>query len=402
MKYNKSRKFSIIARYAFLVIAAAILFYLCLVHFADIGNTFFTVVGYIQPIWIGLILAFLINPLMKLLENRFLPWAFRKKLKSSWYRTLGILIAYLIMALVFFFFIILVIPRLTQSLADLTNNLIAAIPQINPTYEAIKQSITTSEFVENLGIESTVVSFFDSFVGDLQVFLKELSQQLPQMITSLFNGILSTISSVVNVILGVIISVYFLTGKEKLLAQCRKICVAIFPERASNVILDTAKDANRILSGYVIGALIDAVIVGVLCFILMNIFGIAREYSVLVSLIIACTNVIPYFGPFLGGIPSFLLIFVQNPRQALFFAILIVVLQQIDGNIIAPKIQEGNTGLPALWVIFGIMMFGGILGIPGMFIGVPLFAIIYSLISRYINYRLRLKEKSTETAAYLN
>ena len=201
-----------------------------------------------------------------------------------------------------------------------------------------------------------------------------------------------------NFIIGIVISIYVLLGKETFIAQAKKLVYAVFPADRGNVIVATVRKANDIFGGFIIGKILDSVIIGILCFIGLSI--LQMPYTLLVSVIVGVTNVIPFFGPYIGAIPSAILIMLANPIQGLYFIIFILVLQQVDGNIIGPKILGDSTGLNSFWVVFAILVGGGLFGVAGMIFGVPLFATIYYITRKLTAWVLRKKGLPEETAAY--
>ena len=194
---------------------------------------------------------------------------------------------------------------------------------------------------------------------------------------------------VFDIVIAIVLSVYIMYSKETLIAQLKKAIYAVFKKETSSNLVRFARESHRIFSGFINGKLIDSLIIGILCFIGMSLIDF--EFTMLISFIVGCTNVIPFFGPFLGAIPSVLILLMVDPWQAFWFAIFVFVLQQLDGNVIGPKILGDSTGLPALWVMFAILVGGGIFGIIGMFIGVPAFAVIYKFTKEYLENKLKEK-----------
>ena len=188
--------------------------------------------------------------------------------------------------------------------------------------------------------------------------------------------------------------VYLLNIKDTLTAQVKKIVYAILPVQAANGTVEEFRYIHKVFSGFIIGKLIDSLIIGVLCFILMNLFAL------LISVIVGVTNVIPFFGPFIGAIPSAVLVFLISPRQCLYFVGLVLVLQQFDGNILGPKILGDSTGLSSFWVLFSILLFGGLMGFVGMIIAVPTFAVIYRLVTEFTTWKLGKKALSDSLDSY--
>ena len=250
-------------------------------------------------------------------------------------------------------------------------------------------------------ITDTVETFFeDDIFSKVQTYL-----------TSITSGVIYGVKFVLNVIVGLIISVYVMADQEHFAGQAKKIVYAMFKPVRANVIVDTVRKSNEIFSGFISGKILDSAIIGVLAYIVLAIMKMPD--TVLVAVIIGVTNVIPFFGPFIGAIPailitlligavpSFIIIVLQNPIQGLYFLIFIVVLQQIDGNIIGPKILGSSTGLSAFWVVFAILVFGGLWGFPGMLLGVPLMAVIYYVAQKTVSYFLKKRGLTTDTLAYV-
>jgi predicted PurR-regulated permease PerM len=222
----------------------------------------------------------------------------------------------------------------------------------------------------------------------------------------LFNSILSYLSqissglftAIKDAILGIFISIYMLTSKEHLHAQARRITAALFKEKNRNHILRYRRIANRTFGNFFVGIIIDAILITIVTFVALTIFRV--PYAILVSVIVGCTNIIPVFGPFIGAIPSAFIIFVKEPSKALVFIILILIIQQIEGNIIAPKILGNSTGVSPLGVIVAIILMGAYLGVIGMIIGVPIFAMILTVCNEIIETRLKANGLPTDTAEY--
>ena len=212
--------------------------------------------------------------------------------------------------------------------------------------------------------------------------------------TQLTAGVILMVREILNFIIGMIVSIYVLFSKEKFMCQAKKLVYAIFRPTKANLILHVGSKSNEIFGGFIIGKIIDSAIIGVLCFIGLSILNI--PYTLLVSVIVGVTNVIPFFGPYIGAIPSALLIFLADPVKGVYFVIFIILLQQFDGNILGPKILGNTTNLSSFWVLFAILLFGGVFGIVGMVIGVPVFAFIYQLIREWVLDRLEEQKLQTQ------
>ena len=215
---------------------------------------------------------------------------------------------------------------------------------------------------------------------------------------SLTNGVINVVNVVTNLIVGLVVSIYVLSSKEHFFAQTKKVTYAIFSIRTTNALLRITRRADRVFGKFVKGKLIEALIIGLLCFVGMSIFGM--PFATLISVIIGVTNIVPFFGPIVGAVFSCILILLVDPLSAVYFAIFILILQQFDGNVIGPKILGDSTGLSSFWVIFSIMIFGGLFGFTGMIIGVPTFALIYSLVAEMVSERLKRNDMPSDTADY--
>ena len=223
------------------------------------------------------------------------------------------------------------------------------------------------------------------------------------MIKTVSISVISTLGVLWDFIIGFIISIYVLASKETFAGQAKKIAYALFEPDSANIILNNFRFTHKTFVGFVGGKILDSIIIGILCFIGTSIMNM--PYAVLVSVIIGVTNVIPFFGPFLGAIPTTILIFVVDPGHplnCLYFVLFILILQQFDGNILGPKILGNSTGITGFWVIFSITLFGGLFGVGGMIVGVPLFAVLYAIIKSYVNGALRRKKLPEDTASYIS
>ena len=204
-------------------------------------------------------------------------------------------------------------------------------------------------------------------------------------------GVLNVVVVLKNLIIGIIVAVYMLASRKRFVQQGKLVLYSIFKPRWAELIKEEAKYADKMFGGFINGKILDSAIIGVLCYIACLIFKFPS--ALLVSVIIGVTNVIPFFGPFIGAIPATLLILIQNPIKALWFVLFVLVLQQVDGNIIGPKILGNTTGLSSFWVLFAILLFGGLWGFVGMIIGVPLFAVIYDIIKKLVIHGLKRNEE---------
>ena len=382
-RFDWEPRYTTIAIYAFLVIAASILFGMFAVNYEKVWGLVKTIFAYLVPFVYGFGIAFLLNPLMVFFERR-LPG---QKLSGRMRRNLALLLAYLLSLFVAVIFFLVVIPTLAESVTAIAKNIAFYSTQVDTIVSELTAMIPEELFSEEVG------KAIDQFVQGITSFVVTTMLQAVSLTTRVTSG-------VIDLIMGAIISLYMLANKETLFAQCKQILYALFPERMVCRLIDIAHDSNEKFSGFIIGKIIDSLIIGILCGIGMWIFKM--PFITLVSLIVGVTNIIPYFGPFIGAIPGILLVLIGGgPAQALGFALFVLVLQQFDGNILGPAILGQSTGLSAMWVIFAILLFGGLYGFVGMIIGVPLLAVLFGLAREFFSWRLEKKGLSTQVSDYV-
>ena len=268
----------------------------------------------------------------------------------------------------------------------------------NPEFQkSVMDFINQSSMDFTTLINTKVMPQLNSF-NDVTKMLSQLNG-LVNVITSVSMSVYSIFKEAWNLVIGFIISIYLLASKELFAAQAKKIVYAFCSVNRANRFISNVRFAHKTFGGFFVGKILDSIIIGVICFAVTSILG--TPFCVLISVIIGVTNIIPFFGPFLGAIPSTLLILFIDPLQALYFVIFVIILQQVDGNIIGPKILGSSTGLSSFWVIFSITLFGGLWGILGMIVGVPIFAILFAFMKSLIETRLTSKNLSSETGKYL-
>lgn len=384
---NNNKRYSTIAVYTVGVLLVGILFAFLLWHFDEIGSVFSKITGICSPIIYGALIAYLLNPLMRIFEDKLLKKRHVHGLSRTARRTLAVILTFLAFLILIALFVWMLLPQLADSIKDLGDK----FPSYLQSVEDLAHSIAASGGFIAEAIESLLTNI-NEFIDSSYDLLQQYFPRITEMLQSVAEGAL-------DIVLGIVFSIYFLMAKEHLAAQFKKFLRAITKETTYNNILRVATLANNTFGKYFTGAILDSMLVGVICFLLMTILGM--PYAPLISVIIGVTNVIPYFGPFIGAIPSALILFVSNPIYAIYFAVLILVLQQIDGNVIAPRIHSASTGLAQVWVIVAITLMSGLFGFIGMFIGVPLFSVIYTLVKEQIDKRLAKKALPTETVEYM-
>lgn len=393
MKIEWNKKYTTIAAYTLIVLVIGVLLYQVLNNFSYFRDILQVVFNLLVPFVYGFSFAYIFNPILNWFEKKFFPWISRKRMSRKACRYAGVCCTLIVSLLLIGFLIGLIIPQLALSVANI-------ISQIT-VYAANVRDIIVS-FISNFKNSDTFLPIIEnmmSYIEDLiRGFMGMLSDSFSGIINTTISTTISITSTIVNVFIGFVIAVYVWISKETFFAQLKKLLYAFLPNSAVERMLGLANTANFVFSGFIIGKIIDSLIIGVICYIGMTILNM--PFALLISVLVCVTNVIPYFGPFIGAIPSILLLLFVDPVKSLWFTIFIIVLQQIDGNIIGPKILGESTGLSAFWVIFAVTVFGGLMGFVGMIIGVPLFAVIYAIIKEASENRLRKKEMATETYAY--
>lgn len=390
MKFEWNSKYATIGLYSFLTIGACILLFVFIKDFAYIQAFAGKLAGLLMPFILGFILAYILNPVLNFIEKKLFPLVLGKKVSRKTRRCWAVLLTMLFALAVIAVFFAIVIPQLVDSVMGL-------YVQIPPALYALQNRIFT--WLERLDIgEQYITQLISLSTQYAEQLVNNAYSFITKAVPHLLNMTINFTSGVLKIVVGLIVCVYLFFAKEKFMAQGKKLLYAFLPQKPVNMLLKLAADSHRIFSGFISGKILDSFIIGVLCYIGLLLIG--TPYPLLISLIVGVTNVIPYFGPFIGAVPSALFILLIDPIHCLWFLIFILFLQQLDGNVIGPKILGDSTGLSAFWVIFSITLFGGLWGFIGMLIGVPLFAVIYSVCKSYAEYRLRCKEMATETAAY--
>lgn len=373
------------------VIALSILFLFLLFRGAVLKMALGKLWNIILPFVYGAVMAYLLKPICNFFEKWFstlivrkLKWKGKKVIES-----LSITCSLIAGLIVITLLIMIIVPQLMKSLTGIINE----IPKtINEILSRLDYHVGNKEIIEN-----QIEQFLNGIIVNLEQWADAgLLLNLKFVITGVSSGVISIIVVLKNIIIGIIIAAYLLAGRKKFAAQGEIVLYSIFKEKWADFILEEVRLTDQMFSSFITGKLIDSAMIGVICFIWMWAFDM--PFSVLISVIIGITNIIPFFGPFIGGIPSGILILFVDPLKCIWFLIFILVLQQFDGNILGPKILGNTTGLSSFWVLFSILFFGGLFGFVGMIIGVPTFAVIYDIIKKLVGKGLihRKKENMLE------
>ena len=380
----------------FITFACCILFFFMLLRYQGFADGWHKIVGAAQSIIIGLVLAYLLNPIMEFLERKLYK-RLKGKMKTDQKakklsRGLGIAGAILFLLII----IILLIAAIVPSVISCIVGVIDTLPGNVQNFIKVVQSGKLGEY-EVTGTISDMLTKLVDYVENWAT--KTLLPEAKTYLLQITSGMINIVKAVINFIVGIIVAAYVLMIKESLIGQSKKAIYAIFKPRQGNIIIETMHKADEIFGGFIIGKVIDSAIIGVICYVGCSILHIPD--AMLVAVIVGVTNIIPVFGPFIGAVPSLLLVVVQSPWHALYLLIFIIILQQVDGNIIGPKILGSSTGLSSFWVMFAILIGGGLFGFLGMLLGVPVFAMIYYIVQRLVNHSIGNRQLPIATDAYV-
>lgn len=365
-------------------ISLSIIFFFLIYRFDGFGDAISTLTGILMPFIYGAVIAYLLKPVCNTIEaflRRFIP----EKMKGL-INALSVTFTILFGLLLIYALCMMIIPQLITSVTTLYYTAQANITKF--MYWA-----NHLEFIEkNEQIMELLNSAYAALNTNLDTWIKNtLLPSMQNILSGAALGVLNVVVVLKNLIIGIIVAVYMLASRKRFVQQGKMVLYSVVKPRWASLITEEVKYADRMFGGFINGKILDSAIIGLLCYIGCLIFKFPS--ALLVSVIIGVTNVIPFFGPFIGAIPATLLILIQNPIKALWFVLFVLVLQQADGNIIGPKILGNTTGLSSFWVLFAILLFGGLWGFAGMIVGVPLFAVIYDVIKKLVIHGLRRNEE---------
>ena len=371
------------------VVCAILLIYDLVFRESIVMNYAGVLLGILAPILYGAAMAYLLAPIVNWFERIILRRQGRTP--SKWQRAVSVVLTWLVVLALLYALLSILLPELYASVVQLVGNAqgyylkvygwVIHILENNPNFAAKATEIINEYYTDALAwIRVTLVP------------------QLQTAALAVTGGLLGVFAFLKNLLLGAIISIYLLGGKESFAAGSCKLCYTLFPEDRAALVVRGVKATDRIFSGFVRGKLLDSLIIGVICFFFSSLFKF--PYAPLVSVVVGVTNIIPFFGPFLGAIPSAFLILLDSPIKCLYFIIFVVVLQQFDGNILGPRILGDSTGISGFWVMVAILVGGGLWGVAGMFLGVPIFACIYAGIRYWSAYRLKRKGLPVDSTSY--
>ncbi|MEG2658456.1 MAG: AI-2E family transporter [Clostridiales bacterium] len=382
MKIDWNKYFTSKTISALIVVISGVLLYFTLLRFDDFLSMLSWFFSIFQPFILGFIIAYLINFFVVSLEKR----VFFKLKNPKMQRIFAMIAGYTLAIIILGLFLFMLVPQTLKSITVLITNV--------PDY--IENLLTVvNEISVKYGWQSGVQQWLNQ---TLLYFEKGIPDFISWIVPYTVNITTALSKVLLNIIIAVIVSIYFIGTKEKFFAQIKKLLYANCKTEKVNSILSFTAMTNSTFSNFICGKLLDSLIIGIICFVFLSIFKF--PFALLISVIVGVTNIIPFFGPFFGAIPSFFILLIADPTKALWFPLFILVLQQLDGNVIGPKILGLSIGISAIWIVFSIVISGSLFGFVGMLVGVPVFAIIYTVLRMRTNKKLEDKGLSTKTDDY--
>lgn len=386
---------------AFAVIAAGILFYFSIDYMGKLFAAVSSFLSILSPFIWGLVISYLLMPSMMAFETKLFKPVLTKlktkypklKLGGKLPRVLAVMLSEIMLVIIIGALIYLIVPQVYESIVTIIAN--------SPGYFDSAYSTIDNLLKDYPEIEEYATKIFGNITGALTGWVS--NTVLPSMegiVTNITTGVYYVLKGVYNVVIGIIVSVYILYNREPFRAHYKKFMYSVFSPKTAMKVNSALKFADRTFMGFITGKLLDSAIIGIICYI--GCLAMKMPYALLISVIVGVTNIIPFFGPFIGAIPSALLILLIDPKMCLWFVIFIIVLQQIDGNIIGPKILGTSIGINGFWVLFSIILFGGIFGFWGMLLGVPAFVIIYTAVEILVNRKLEKEKIPTDPEAFVD
>ena len=397
MNFKRNEKYASLAFYAFITVCASALVIFGIMNFTKVLGVLDRLAIAFAPISWGLIIAYLCNPIMMFLEKKVFAFKKSKNNLRKLKRALSLLSTLVIVFFAFSVMVNAVLPQIISSYEDLGAQLNTYIINVQNFADGMVKKYS----------EKLLGSYYDSAAELLAEY--DITFNVRTVLTNSYSLIQTGVNYIIdygakivggvkNIILGIIVAIYLLISKEKLCGQSKKILNAMLSRRNYLNTVRLARFTHETFGGFIIGKILDSIIIGILTFIILAICNI--PYYPLVSVIVGVTNVLPFFGPFIGAIPSFFIIFIASPSKALLFLLLILIIQQLDGNVIGPAILGDSIGVDALWIVISITVCGSLFGFMGMLLGVPAFAIVYVLLKQYIEKKLKRKKHPIHTEFY--
>lgn len=398
---------------AFWTTVGVLLVYYLIFHFNSLASGISSLNSSMASIFFGVLFALILSPLVNWFEKKILIPKYKRKgidigegnINGKYFRRMrkwSVFFTELVFILILALLVFLIVPSTVDSVFSIADNIQVYIRNLTRSVNELLESIKNSDFGERSGTdESTefLQDFFNSAGSKISSYISStLLPDMSDIIKKVSDSVVQVVRNLFNIFVGIIVSCYLLYSKEKMAGQFKKLGYALFREETANDIIAGFRFVKNTFVGFFSGKILDSIIIGVLCFIGTTIMRI--PYAGLVSTVVGVTNIIPFFGPYIGGIFGALVLVLIDPLKALYFLIFIICLQQFDGNILGPKILGNSTGISSFWVIFSIMLFGAMFGFVGWIVGVPIFAVIYTWVKYFADHQLEKKNLPTDTAVY--
>ena len=398
MKNEKYRRYIYWGVTAFVVLSLLVAFIFLMINWDKVKANMGMIAGILAPVIYGAVFAYLLTPIYNRVKKAVMTVTKKVIVQEKLRKSLGGFAATAVSLIVLVAVVTGLISMLIPQLISSVKNIIEALPSSINNLELWLEQL----FANNPEVEAKVMQQYNEAAAYLQNWLSNdlvpNVYNILSILSGLSSGLVSILNTLKNVLIGLIVMVYLLNMKEKLITQAKMIIYGALPLAVANKVIEEARYVHLVFGGFIIGKLVDSLIIGLMSFVLLSIMNM--PYVLLVSVIIGVTNVIPFFGPFIGAIPSAFLILLASPIKCFYFIIFIFLLQQFDGNILGPKILGNSTGISSFWVLFSILLFGGLFGFVGMIIGVPTFAVFYRLVTEFVSYLLGKKKLSADITQY--
>lgn len=372
------------------VVAVAIALIASVIYFGKILEILTDLINTVMPFLIGFAIAFLMLPVVNRMEDFLDRFIFRKKKHPKLARALSTTVAVIVLLALVAAFVAILVPQLITSVKSILQY---AANFISSNSDRINELLLKYEFLSIEG-EKLVIAW-ENIVSQLMNYTSLLVNNVKAIAVGISSGVYTV---VFHFLVGLIAAFYLLMDKETFCAQVKKLCYAFFKESTCETLIYWTRRAHKIFAGFITGKIMDSIIIGLLCYACMLLFHI--EYALLISVIVGMTNIIPFFGPFIGAVPGILILLLVNPLSALWFMVFILILQQLDGNVIGPFILGDYVGVSAFWIMLSIVIGGGLFGFGGMLLGVPVFALLYAIVRSVADVRLKKKGLPVATANY--
>lgn len=389
MKLENNNKYKTLALYMFLTLASVVLFAFLIYEQEKTLNFLKTVLTPLSSLLIGVVIAYFLNPLHNFFENIVFKWVFPKKRFSRLRRALSIICVFLVVIVALYLFVMSFIPQLTESINSLVENYGTVDKAISSIHAFLKENPLTAPHFD------TIISTFVKYEQKIFTAIYETAEKIIPVVVNYAIGLMK---GTYNVIIGIIFAIYILCYKERLIAIIKKLFTALFSEKNFAFIKKFLFITDKKFGKYIFGKVVDSIIVGIVSYFIYWVFG--YKFYPLLALIAGVTNMIPFFGPFIGAVPAGLIVLIAQPEKFIWLLVIILVLQQLDGNILDPMIVGNEVGLIPVFTMSATLLFGDLFGIPGMLLGVPIVATVYTLVSEEVVKRLRKKGLPEMTSDY--